>query len=328
VHFGFSDDQLAFRDAVRALLEDACPPSAVRAAWSPGHRGYDPALWERMGEMGVLGMLAPPEQGGLGMDEVDLVLCLEETGRAALPGPIVEHAAVGVPALAAAGSALVGPAVSGNLAVTFSDRASRVGWGATAAVIVLATEAGLQLVEGAPATPLESVDRSRRDVALTACDGTPLAGDVALALDRAVLGTAAQECGLAARMIEMTVTYTQERRQFGVPVGSYQALKHHMANALLLLEHARPAVYRAAWSVANGAPARGRDVSMAKVMADRASALTARVALQCHGAIGYTWEHDLHLWMKRAWVLQRAWGTTDAHRARVADAVVSPRSAP
>ena len=228
-----------------------------------------------------------------------------------------------MPLLAASGSALTGRAVAGNLAVTFSDRAARVGWGAVAGATVLATEAGLQLVQGATTTPLESVDRSRRDVVFTAYNGTPLAGDAALAMDRAVLGTAAQECGLAARMIEMTVAYTKERRQFGVPVGSYQALKHHLANALLLLEHARPAVYRAAWSVANGMPARPRDVSMAKVMADRAAAVAARVALQCHGAIGYTWEHDLHLWMKRAWVLQRAWGTTDAHRARVADAVVS-----
>jgi alkylation response protein AidB-like acyl-CoA dehydrogenase len=272
----------------------------------------------------VLGMLAPADAGGLGMDEVDLVLCLEETGRAALPGPIVEHAAVGVPLLAAAGSALVSPAVAGSITVTFSDRSSRVGWGAVADVVVLADDGRLRLAEGATGEPLRSVDGSRRDVAVTSFDGDALDGDVALAVDRAVLGAAAQECGLAAHLIDVTVEYTAARRQFGVQIGSYQALKHHLANALLLLEHARPAVYRAAWSIANGAPTRGRDVSMAKVMADRASGVAARVALQCHGAIGYTWEHDLHLWMKRVWVLQRAWGTTAAHRARVADAVVSP----
>jgi len=322
VQFGFSDEQLAFRDAVRVLLDDACPPASVRAAWSAGHLGYDPKLWAALGEMGVLGMLAPSGAGGLGMDEVDLVLCLEETGRAALPGPIVEHAAVSVPLLASAGSALVGPAVAGSLAVTFSDRAARVGWGTAADAAVLATGDGLRLVQGASGEPLRSVDRSRRDVALTAFEGTPLAGDARLAVDRAVLGAAAQECGLAARMIEMTVAYTTARRQFGVPVGTYQALKHHLADALLLLEHARPAVYRAAWSVARGAPTRGRDVSMAKVMSDRAADRAARAALQCHGAIGYTWEHDLHLWMKRAWALQRVWGTTATHRARVAEAVI------
>ena len=323
MHFGFSEDQVAFRDAVRALLEDASPASAVRAAWSPSHTGYDPKLWERLGEMGVLGMLAPPDAGGLGMDEVDLVLCLEETGRAALPGPIVEHAAVSVPLLASAGSALVGPAVAGEAVVTFSDRASRVGWGGVADAIVLAGEGGLQLVQGAASAPLGSVVGARRDVALASFESVPLQGDAGLAYDRAVLGAAAQECGLAAHMIDVTVAYTGARRQFGVPIGSYQALKHHLANALLLLEHARPAVYRAAWSVANGAGTRARDVSMAKVMADRAAALAARASLQCHGAIGYTWEHDLHLWMKRVWALERVWGTTASHRARVADAVVS-----
>ncbi len=149
--------------------------------------------------------------------------------------------------------------------------------------------------------------------------------DVALALDRAALGTAAQLCGLAGHLIAITVDYTSARRQFGVAVGSYQALKHHLANALLLLDHARPAVYRAAWSIATGRPTRGRDVSMAKVMADRAAALAARAALQCHGAIGYTWESDLHLWLKRVWVLERAWGTTAHHRERVASEVVGPR---
>jgi alkylation response protein AidB-like acyl-CoA dehydrogenase len=187
---------------------------------------------------------------------------------------------------------------------------------------VLVSGDGLQLVQGASCEPLHSVDGARRDVALTAFEGVALDGDAALALDRAVLGAAAQECGLAAQMIDITVAYTTARRQFGVPVGSYQALKHHLADALLLLEHARPAVYRAAWSVANAAPTRGRDVSMAKVMADRAADLAGRVALQCHGAIGYTWEHDLHLWMKRVWALERVWGTTTAHRARVADAVI------
>jgi len=320
--FGFSEDQLGFRDAVRDLLRDACPPAAVRAAWSSDHPGYDADLWAQLGAMGVLGVLAPEDAGGLGLTEVDLVLVLEESGRAALPGPLVEHAAVGVPLLASAGSAAAGPAVAGRIAVTFSDDAARIGWGAVAGVVLIAAGDGVRLVDVSASTPLASVDRSRRDVAAPGATGPVLAGDAALAVDRAVLGSSAQQCGLAARMIEMTVGYTTARRQFGVPIGSYQAVKHHLADALLLLEHARPAVYRAAWSCAVGAPTRGRDVSMARVMADRAAAGAARAALQCHGAIGYTWEHDLHLWMKRVWVLERLWGTTAAHRARVADAVV------
>jgi alkylation response protein AidB-like acyl-CoA dehydrogenase len=118
------------------------------------------------------------------------------------------------------------------------------------------------------------------------------------------------------------VAYAKERRQFGAPIGSFQAVKHHLADALLGLEHARPAVLRAAWSVARRRPERSSDVSMAKVLADRAAARSGRAALQVHGAIGYSYEHDLHLWLKRTWALQAAWGDAALHRERVARAVV------
>jgi alkylation response protein AidB-like acyl-CoA dehydrogenase len=327
VDFGFTEDQVAFRDAVRELLVDACPPAAVRAAWEGGP-GYDPKLWGRLGEMGVLGILAPEDAGGLGLDELSLVLVLEETGRAALPGPIVEHAAVGVPILAAAGrTELAEQAAAGEIVVTFAARADRVGWAREADVALVADGPGVQLVSASDRTgtePLACVDRSRRDSSLRWEGGETISADTALAADRAALGSAAQLCGLARHLIDVTVGYTSQRQQFGVPVGSYQALKHHMANALLRLEHARPAVYRAAWSLVQGEPTRARDVSMAKVMAGDAAALAARVALHCHGAIGYTREYDLHLWMKRVWVLERAWGDAAYHRARVADAVIGP----
>jgi alkylation response protein AidB-like acyl-CoA dehydrogenase len=123
-------------------------------------------------------------------------------------------------------------------------------------------------------------------------------------------------------MLSMTVDYVVERKQFGVPVGSFQAIKHHLADALLGLEFARPAVYRAAQSLSTGDPDRSRDASMAKAMASDAAEAVARAALQCHGAIGYTVEHDLHLFMKRTWALSRTWGDARHHRARVADAVL------
>jgi len=328
--FAFTDDQLAFRDAVRDLLGDACGPAAVRASWEGGP-GYDPKLWAGLAEMGVLGILAPEGSGGLGLTELDLVLLLEETGRAALPGPVVEHVAVAVPLLAAAGGHdLVARAAAGEIVLTFADRADRVGWAAEADVLLVADGPGVRLVLPTDLTvvhALECVDRSRRDAAVGWAGGELVDGaDLALALDRAALGAAAQLCGLAAHLIDVTVEYAKARRQFGVPIGSYQAVKHHLADAVLRLEHARPPVYRAAWSVARGLPSRGRDVSMAKALAGDAAALAARVALQCHGAIGYTWEYDLHLWMKRVWVLDRAWGDAAHHTALVADAVLGPRA--
>jgi len=143
----------------------------------------------------------------------------------------------------------------------------------------------------------------------------------AAAVDRAALGAAATLLGLAETLITLAATYAGEREQFGKPIGSFQAVKHHLANALLRLEFARPAVYRAAHSLATAAPDRSRDVSMAKVFASDAGLLAARVGLQVHGAIGYTWEHDLHLFMKPAWSLAAAYGDAAWHRGRVGRAL-------
>jgi alkylation response protein AidB-like acyl-CoA dehydrogenase len=179
------------------------------------------------------------------------------------------------------------------------------------------------------AEPVASVDGLRRltTVAWDATGATPLGGPDALAVARArgAYATAAQLCGVAAALIDVTVEYAKERRQFGVPIGSFQAVKHHLANAMLKLEYARPVVYRAAYSLSIGDPQRVLHASMAKAYASDAARLAARVALQVHGAIGYTAEHDLQLWMKRAWALSTAWGDAAAHRAVVAAAVLDRR---
>jgi alkylation response protein AidB-like acyl-CoA dehydrogenase len=143
----------------------------------------------------------------------------------------------------------------------------------------------------------------------------------AAAIDRAALGTAAQLVGLGQAMLDMTVAYVKDRQQFGVPIGSFQAVKHHLADALKELAFARPVVQRAAWSLANGEPTAARDVSMAKATASDAASFVARQALQCHGAIGYTVEHELHLYLKRTWALSRAYGDAPYHRDRVGRAI-------
>ena len=139
----------------------------------------------------------------------------------------------------------------------------------------------------------------------------------ALLADRAAAGTAALLIGLADRMLAMAAAYAKERHQFGKPIGSFQAVKHLLANARVALEFARPATYRAAWSLATAQPTLSHDASMAKAMASDAADLAARVALQVHGAIGYTWECDLHFFLKRTWALSRAWGDAATHRRLV-----------
>jgi alkylation response protein AidB-like acyl-CoA dehydrogenase len=317
VHLAFSDDQLAFRDAVADFLAKECPPSVVRAAWDS--RGTEPTgLWGPLAEMGVVGLTVPEAAGGLGLGMLDLVLLLEETGRAALPEPIVEVTAVSAPLLDDEWAARV---AAGDVVVVLHEPGGQTAWADRAALVLLAAEGGAHLAHAASVvlTRQAHVDQARPLFTIEAAPGERIGDRAALAaaLDRGALGVAAQQCGLTRAMIDLTVGYVKERKQFGVAVGSYQAVKHHLANALLRLEYARPLVHRAAWSLDEGDPGAAVHVSMAKVYAGDAAGFAAKVCLQCHGAIGYTLEHDLHLFMKRAWALQSAYGLPATHRARV-----------
>jgi hypothetical protein len=306
MHFAFSDEQLALREAARDLLTKECTPAHVREAWA-NETGRVPGLWEQLDAMGVTGLIVPEAAGGLGLTFVDLVLVLEETGRHAVPEPIVETAAYGALLL-------------GRADVTVAAGEWYVPWADSADVIFTAAGRFDRGEVALVAHP--SVDGARR---LFEVQGTAAPIDAAgllTAYDRGVCGIAAQQCGLADRMLELTADYVRERRQFGVPVGSFQAVKHHLANARTALEFARPLVYRAAASIT----AQDRDtsvhVSMAKAKADAAALQTARTALQCHGAIGYTTEYDLHLYLKRSWALARSWGDVAFHHGRVARAIL------
>jgi alkylation response protein AidB-like acyl-CoA dehydrogenase len=313
MQFTFTDEQRAFQRAVRDFLAKECPPEHVRAMTTDA-TGRSPKLWKGLAELGVVGLTVPEEHGGLGGDEMDLVLLLEEAGRAALPEPLLETAAVGVPMLrasggdlarewlprVAAGDAILTVAMSG---VTLAD--------AHVADLIL-TPRGPVLPSDVRLEPRPSIDATRR---LFAFDS---AGTDDVAFDRGALASAASLCGIADRVIELGAAYAKERHQFGKPIGSFQAVKHHLADALLELEFARPVVYRAAWSVATGDEQRSRHVSMAKAYSSDAAMNACRAALQVHGAIGYTHEHDLHLWLNKATALAHAWGTAAWHRGRIA----------
>ncbi len=329
-------DQRALAAAVRDLLAVECPPEAVRAAWADG-AGRSGSRWAKLAELGVPGLIVPEEYGGLGGREPELVTVLEETGRAALPEPVVETA------------------VAVGLVLDAGDRWLRDEWlprvvagQATLAVglecaayVADAHRAGLLLMQhgdevhavppdAVTLTPQPSVDGARRlfRVAWLPAEGTRVAsGDVGRAAlgtarDRGALAVSAQLLGLAERMIAMAVQHARVRTQFGRPVGSHQAVQHRLADALAGVEFARPVVHRAACSLATGAATAGRDVSMAVCYAAPAALAAGRAALQVHGAIGYTAECDLHLWFKRALVLAGAWGEVGWHRARVAAEVL------
>ncbi len=317
MRFAYTDDQLALRDAVRDLLAKECPPSLVRSAWDAEPGKLDRRVWDRLADMGALAVTAPEAAGGLGLDEVALVAILEEAGRVGLPHPLVETAAVAAP-LGLADGRMITASLAGQPASCAAD----------ADAIVVDHDGTLLLCtpEQVQLRGIDTVDGARRLAVVEAvADGAEVLTDdvvaVAAAFDRAALGSAAFLVGLGQSMLDLTVAYAKERQQFGVPIGSFQAVKHHLADAAKELAFARPAVQRAAWSVAQGDADAARDVSMAKAMASDAASAVGRAALQCHGAIGYTVEYDLHLALKRTWALARAWGDAAYHRDRVARAV-------
>lgn len=357
MRFALSEEQIEFSEAVRGLLTDTCGPEAVRAAWpdaelaggGPGNgNGRAPLAWAALGEMGVLGIAVPETAGGLGMTYEDLSPLLVEAGRAALPDPLSVTAGVGVATLTAALEApvgdrgevadqriqdLLGAIAAGSLSVgavftgipgASSDLVAAAG---SLDIFMVFTGDEVQLVAGSSAqiTPLESVDGSRcvARVAFDAADTERLlVGDTAAqatsaAFDIAALGASAELLGLSRTMIEMAVAYATERRQFGVPIGTFQAVKHQLADAALKVEFCEPLIMRAAHSITNGDADVSLNVSMAKTKVSAAALNAAATALQVHGAIGYTVECDLHLYMKRTWALAREYGDSDFHRARV-----------
>ena len=356
--FAFTDDQQVFAETLSEVFAKRCPPEVVRACWdSP--TGYSEELWATLAEMGVLAVTAPESAGGLGGDERDLVQLMEAAGRAAAPLPLLEHVAVGVPALAeAAGSCqttarwLEG-ATAGEILVTagISDPGSSTqyaNYAAQADVAILSHEGELYAVErnDYQAHEQPSVDGTRRiaRVEWSPDTATHLPGaSASLAFYRGATAAAASCVGLAQHMLDTTVEYVKEREQFGKPVGSYQAVKHHLADVAKAVSFARPSVYAAAWAVSqssmsqsadskNTAPEsttseiasseqnadRAKYVSAAKSLASDAADLAAAKCLQCHGAIGYTFEHDLQLWLKRAWTTSISWGSAAYHRHRLA----------
>lgn len=354
MRFELTDEQIEFRDAVRALLADTCGPDDIRAAWTDpvlagggpgGGDGRVPAAWSALGEMGVLGITVPEAHGGLGMTDEDLVPLLIEAGRAGLPDPVSstagvavgllrDHAPAGIAAewlpRIAAGEVAIG--VGFNTPQT--ETAPTVSSAATMDAFLLADrgEAHLVLPSQVDLTPVESIDGARQlaRVSWTPSDATLVAGGdgdagfdaVHAAFDRAALGAAAMLIGLSRRMLDITVLYALERHQFGVPIGSFQAIKHELADAALGVEFAEPLVLRAANSLANGDPDASVHVSMAKAKASAAANVAAGTSLQVHGGIGYTVECDLHLFMKRAWALAGRYGDAAFHRSRVRTAVL------
>lgn len=314
MRFGLDEDREALRSTARDLLAELCPPAVVRAAWT---QQPDVGAWNALADAGALSVLVPQSEGGLGLDETYLVPVVEEAGRAGLPHPLTATALVAAPL------GVVGTTVTTDLGAPDAV----VPAATYAEAFLLRSDDGLRLheVSEIEIAPVETVDAARHCARVNPLTPGELVTDdeaaVEAAFERGVLGTAAELLGLSHRMLEITVGYAAQRHQFGKPIGSFQAVKHHLANARIQIEFAGPAVLYAAYGLAHGHPDAGRSVSQAKWLATKAATVTGRAALQCHGAIGYTTEYDLHLYLKRSWALARSWGGADFHADRVAASI-------
>ncbi len=311
VEFALDQQQLDFASSIDAALGAADVPCAVRA-WAAGDAAPGRKVWEQLAHLGVTALVVPEKFDGLDADPVDLVVALERLGRWCVPGPVTESIAV-APVLLAEDERCAGLAAGEFFAtVALPPHVPRAVDADTAGLVLLAAESGV--TEGAITERHESVDPSRRLFDITAT-GVPWQADMRRAFDFGVLATSAQLVGAAEALLSAAVDYAKQRTQFGRAIGSYQAIKHKLADVHIAIELARPLVYGAALSLES------RDVSAAKVAASEAALLAARSSLQTHGAIGFTQEHDLSLLLLRVQALRSAWGTPEAHRRRVLEAL-------
>jgi alkylation response protein AidB-like acyl-CoA dehydrogenase len=376
MNFGFNEEQELLRSTARKFFENECGSDTVRRLMETPE-GISPDLWTKLAEQGWLGLVYPEAYDGMGLGLVDLVVLMEEMGRAVVPGPYFSAVLLGGLAIAEAGSeaqkkewlpkiaagdrrvalawmepsAQLGPAGVTLTAVekggkyTLSGTKLFVHDAHTADALVVAARTrpgagadGVSLfllpkgTKGLEVTLLPTMDQTRKlcEVALSdvtigpdALLGAAGAGWAPLArvLDRATVALCAEMCGGAQKVLDMTVEYAKIRQAFGRPIGSYQGVKHRAADMLVDVENSKSITYYAAWALDEGVAEAPLAVSMAKAYVSDAYRRVAAAGIQLHGGIGFTWEHDLHLYFKRAKGSEFTFGDATHHRERVAQLV-------
>ncbi|MEJ5977665.1 acyl-CoA dehydrogenase family protein [Novosphingobium sp. PS1R-30] len=330
MHFAFTEDQAAITEAARDMLVESCTPADLRRLLASGE-AFDAARWTTIRDMGLLGICVPDAQGGLGLDTIDLIGIAEAAGYVALPEPLVEQAGLVAPLLARLGGpverVLAGEVFAiGHPANPFVADAD----GAGALLLYHQGEVHLVARDAVTLARAESFDPFRRlfRVDWTPSQATRLADDWGDTVERGQVLAAAQAIGLGQRCIDMAVAYAKDRHQFGKPIGSYQAIKHLVATAQVAIEFARPVVQAAAAELPLGNVASRARAAHAKLAATEAAQLAAQTAVQVHGAMGMTWEVDVHFFLKRARALKTAWGTPGAHTATVIERMTAAPTGP
>ena len=372
--FAFSEEQEMLRKSARDFLAKECPPKVVRRLIE-GEDAYDPTLWKKIAELGWTALGIPEQHGGVGTF-LDLVVVLEEAGRALLPGPFFATMGLAVPAVIESGTEaqkreVLGAIAAGDARATLALTEPPGRWDATGIGLKAAQSGGgwrldgiklfvpdaqhadylvvaartrgegedgvsLFLVKGRPkgmtVSPLKTLDMTRRWSEIR-FDGVELGPDTLMgaadnawprlkrALEWATAAMCAEMVGGEQKVLETSTEYAKTRQQFGKPIGIYQAVSHKLADMLVLAESSKSATYYAAWAVEADAPDRSLAASMAKAYVSDAYRKIAGDGIQVHGGIGFTWEHDMHLYFKRAKASEVTLGDATYHRELVAQAL-------
>jgi alkylation response protein AidB-like acyl-CoA dehydrogenase len=337
--FELSADQLALQAAAGELLDGFASSQQVRSVVEAGG-GFDPKLWAAMVEQGWTAIAIPESQGGLGLGWVEVAVLLEQVGAHVAPTPFLQHVAA-LEVLARAGSPLVAPLIDGERIATIAFTpvevdASGDAWvvrgvtepvvfGPSARVAVVRSSDSVFVVrlDDVDVAAEPAMDRTR-EVGWLRLDGVPAerlggADLVDFFVDVGALAYAAELLGIGAASLDLAVAYAKEREQFGRPIGSFQAVKHRCADMLVDVEGMRSVVYYAAWCLAADDRDRSVAASTAKTWCSDAAKRVTASCLQVHGGIGFTWESDVHLFLKRAQLDEVSFGDAVVHRTRLAE---------
>jgi alkylation response protein AidB-like acyl-CoA dehydrogenase len=340
--FTFNQDQIAFRESVSRFLMTEAAPEMLREIWETDV-GRSPELRGKIASQGLMGLSVPEAEGGLGLGDIDWSLLTQELGYYAIPDSLIDTACIaagmlaGLPTDHPVRARYLPRIVDGSVRIAIGHPINP--WVADAHLADLLLlphpgDGGLEIHgldgEAVDIQAMRSIDASRR-LATVKWEASPATrlSDGAMGqslwdqtLNRGALCAAGQLVGLAQRMLDMTVDYASQRKQFGKPIGSFQAVKHHLADVVTKIEFAKPLLYRAAKALACGDADVNARVAHAKLSCGDAAVFAARKGIQVHGAMGYTWEVDLQMFMKRAWALDSAWGDRIFHQARLSEALL------
>jgi alkylation response protein AidB-like acyl-CoA dehydrogenase len=353
MEFGLSDSQQLLRDSARSFFAAECPMAQVRRLMETD-TAYDAALWSKMAEQGFTGIIFPEEYDGAGLGKVELILLMEEAGRALLPGPFFSTVVLAGAVLHAAATPeqkkkYLAPICRGELRSTLAILEASANWdsasvqisatkgalsgeklfvsdAAAADFMIVVARNGVYVVDadapGIRITPMSGMDFTRKLYAVQ-FESTPAEklGDAAAlpnALDIATAALAAEMVGGMQRTLDITVEYAKTRKQFGKPIGIFQAVQHQCADMYLETESSRSAAYYAGWTLEENAPDAPLAVSIAKMYASDASRTVGNRGIQVHGGMGFTWENDVHLYYRRAKASETMFGDATFHRERIA----------